>query len=383
MLYLNARILRDGGFFAGDLRTEGERIVSVGRLRAQEGEPTVDLGGRMLVPGLIETHFHGAMGFDSSMARTECFAAFSDFMAKNGITTFIPALISSPDDVIERYFAAGNDYMRQTPTGAQMAGFYLEGPFLSPQYKGAHDPAALQFPSADKLRRWLDMANGKLRKVLIAPELPGALDAIRAAVENGAVAEIGHSAATYGEAMAGIDAGATRATHVFNAMPPLHHREPGLLGAVLTDDRVTCELIADFGHVAPSVVKLVCLAKGVKRVDLISDSCTAAGLGDVDYVHTDGRTIRVRDGLARLENGTLMGSASTVLDGVRHVASLGFTVADALGMATRNPAHSLGLTDRGEITVGRRADLTVLEEDLTVCRTVVGGKTVFERSDFV
>ncbi|MDO4743069.1 MAG: amidohydrolase family protein, partial [bacterium] len=212
----------------------------------------------------------------------------------------------------------------------------------------------------------------------VAPELEGAEELIRWASSNGVAVEIGHSAATYEQAMKAIEWGATLATHLFNAMSPLHHRDPGIPGAVLMDPRVTCELIADLGHVAGAVVKLACAAKGADGINLISDSCTAAGVSDGEYTQPDGRKIFVKDGLARLENGTIMGSASSILDGVRNLVSLGIDLAVAVGMASTNPARCIGLSDRGVIATGKRADLAVLDKNLHVQCTFVGGKPVYE-----
>lgn len=382
MLLTNARILRsDFRFFHGDVRLEQDKIAEIGILTPRPEEPVTDVQGRYLIPGLVETHFHGAMGLDSSAGEEKAFAAFSAFMASRGITTFIPALISSADAVTERYIAAGCAFMDKPAPGAVMAGLYLEGPFISPAYKGAHDAAVLQPPCADKLRRWQELAGGRIRKTVVAPELPGAEETIRWAAANGIVVEIGHSGATYAEAKAGIEWGATLATHTFNAMAPLHHREPGILGAVLTDNRVRCELIGDLGHVAPAVVELVYRLKGADGIHLISDSVSAAGLGDGDYVHPDGRTVVVKDGLARLEDGTIMGSASTILDGVRRLVTVcGIPLEDAVKMASQTPARTMGLDDRGGIAPGKRADFAVLDDDLAVCRTLVGGRVVYERT---
>lgn len=194
--------------------------------------------------------------------------------------------------------------------------------------------------------------------------------------------EIGHSGASYEQAKAAIEWGATLATHVFNAMSPLHHRQPGILAAVLLDDRVTCELIADLGHVAQPVVELVYRLKGENHIDLISDAFSAAGLPEGTYIHTDGRPIIVKDGLARLEDGTLMGSTSTILDGMRNlVRRCGVPLESAVRTVTANPARTLGLHDRGCLAPGKRADLAVLDEQLTVCATYVGGREVYRRPE--
>lgn len=381
MLLKNGYVLGDDYHFSRrDVRIHNGKIDEIGFLAPAAGETVLELNGRTLIPGLVETHFHGAMGFDSSLGEARAFEAFSSFMAQNGITTFVPALISSSDEVTERYIAAGNDFMDNKPQGAKMGGMYLEGPFISVQYKGAHDPDVLQLPNLEKLQHWQMLAKGRIVKTVIAPELDGAEPVIRWASQNGIAVEVGHSAADYEQAMAGIEWGATLATHVFNAMTPLNHRNPGVAGAVLTDDRVTCELIADFGHVAPPVVKLVYRVKGADRVNLISDSVSSAGLPDGEYRNPDGRMIYVKDGLARLENGTIMGSASTIMDGMRHLVQSGISLEDAVKMASANPARTIRQSDRiGSIAVGKQADLVVLDEALQVDYTLVDGEIRYQR----
>lgn len=381
MIIRNANVLTDKDKFEQvDVRVEDGKIAEIGSIAAQDAA-SIDAQGQYLIPGLIESHFHGALDWDSSVGTTEVFAIFSKFMASQGITTFIPALISSNDEVTERYIAAGNEFMAAEAPYAQMGGLYLEGPFISQKYKGAHDPAVLQNPDLDKFKRWYAMADGKIRKLVVAPELDGAEELIRWASSHGVAVEIGHTAANYEQAKRAIDWGVTVTTHAFNAMPPLHHREPSVLGAVLTDDRVTCELICDLGHVAEAVIKIVYACKGDRLVNVISDSCTAAGLGDGEYLHPDGRKMIVEDGLAKLENGTIMGSASSVLDGVRNLVKLGIPLASAVRMASTNPARTTGMTDRGSITVGKRADLVLLNEDVSVCSTIVNGRIVYQNKE--
>ncbi len=381
MIINNANVLTERGAFEPvDVRVIDGKIAEIGKITVQEDE-VIDATGKYVIPGLIESHFHGALDLDSSVGTAEVFGVFSRFMATQGITTFIPALISSDNEVTERYITAGNAFMESDAPYAEMGGFYLEGPFISQQYKGAHDPAVLRNPDLKTFQRWYALANGNIRKLVVAPELDGAEELIRWASSQGVAVEIGHTAANYEQAKQAIDWGVTVTTHAFNAMPPLHHREPGVLGAVLTDDRVTCELICDFGHVAEPVVKIVYACKGDSLVNVISDSCTAAGLGDGEYLHPDGRKMIVENGLAKLENGTIMGSASSVLDGVRNLVKIGIPLASAVRMASTNPARTTGMTDRGSIAIGKRADLAILDCDLSVISTIVNGKTVYDRNN--
>ncbi len=380
MIIRNASVLTEKDVFEQvDVRVENGKIAEIGAITTQDATE-IDARGKLLIPGLIESHFHGALDLDSSEGTVEVFAAFSKYMASQGITTFIPALISSDDEVTERYIKAGTAFMASETPYSVMGGLYLEGPFISLQYKGAHDPAVLQNPDLQKFKRWYDLADGNIRKMVVAPELDGAEELIRWASAHGVAVEIGHTAANYKQAKQAIDWGVTVTTHAFNAMPPLHHREPSVLGAVLTDDRVTCELICDLGHVSEAVIKIVYACKGDRLVNIISDSCTAAGLGDGEYLHPDGRKMIVEDGLAKLENGTIMGSASSVLDGVRNLVKMGIPLASAVRMGSTNPARTTGLTDRGSIALGKRADMVLLNEDITVNSTIVNGKIVYENT---
>ena len=211
----------------------------------------------------------------------------------------------------------------------------------------------------------------------MAPELQGAIDFIKQGVKCGIAMEIGHTCASYEQAIAAIDAGASLATHTFNGMEPLNHREPGVLGAVLTDDRITCEMIADFGHVAAPAVKLAIMAKGYDNVNIISDSMVAAGFGDGVYHHWDGRILTVKNGLSYTENGTITGSASTIMDGVRNLVSIGIPLEKAVKMASYNPAKTIGLANEiGSIKKGKCADLVLLDKELQICNVWVEGKSI-------
>ncbi len=375
MLLKNATVLTDDWQFTnGDLRIQDGRIAAMGELVPAANEMVQELEGRYVIPGLVETHFHGAMGQTADFATPEMLTAFSKFEASRGITTFVPGLATNTDDVVDRFLLTCADFMKTSPPGAKMGGVYLEGPFVSYERRGGHRPELLQKPSAEKLRRWQRLSGGIIRKTVVAPELEGAEEAIRAGVACGMVMEIGHTAATYEQTMAAIDWGASVSTHTFNGMSPLNHREPGVLGAVLTDPRVTCELIADFGHVAPAVVKLVCLAKGDERVNIISDSMLAAGLGDGVYQDWDGRVTIVKDGLSRTESGTITGSACTIMEGMRNLVSIGIPLESAVKMCAYNPARTIGLGGEiGSIACGKRADLVVLEKDLGIKAVYVNG----------
>jgi N-acetylglucosamine-6-phosphate deacetylase len=255
-------------------------------------------------------------------------------------------------------------------------GSNVEGPFVSPARPGALEVRHLRDPDRDELGRLLEAGDGTVRAIVVAPELAGAPELIAAAAGAGVNVSLGHSDATYEEAMAGVAAGARAATHLFNAMRPLRHRDPGIVGAALASDEITVELIADGIHVHPAVLRLVHAAKGPERVVLVTDAMMAAGLPDGDYALGD-QPIAVRDGQARTASGSLAGSTLTADRAVRVcVEQAGIPLADALHMASATPAALLGLDDAGRIAAGARADLVVLDAGLRAIATMVAGRWV-------
>lgn len=376
MILKNANVLEgQWTFLEGDLRIIDNKIAEIGNLEPLENEEVFDCEGKFLVPGLIETHFHGAMGEDSDALTSKTFSTFSKFFESQGITSFVPGLSSNSDDYIEDFLVKSSHYIKNQKDGSKMVGVYLEGPFISYERRGGHNPEMLQPPSSEKIKKWHELSGGIIKKTIVSPELNGAEEFIKECVNCGIVAEIGHSAASYEQALKAIDCGATLATHIFNGMEPLNHRNPGVLGAVLSDDSITCELICDFGHVSAPVVKMAIRAKGVDKINVVSDSMVAAGLSDGTYKHFDGRTVNVKNGLSYTENGTITGSACTILDGVRNLVSIGIPLESAVKMASYNPARTVGIESKtGSIEVGKLADLVLLDKDLNLCGVWINGK---------
>lgn len=259
----------------------------------------------------------------------------------------------------------------------ELAGIHLEGPYLATQRCGAHDPALLRSPDLAEFQRILRAGRGHVRMITLAPELPGALELVRAAVSEGVVAAVGHTDADYATVCAAFDAGATVATHLFNQMRPLHHRDPGPVAAALTDDRVTVEVINDGVHLHPAVVRMAWAAAGADRTAFVTDAMAAAGLGDGDYT-LGGRRVRVADGTARLaDTGAIAGSTITLADAVRRaLRDLGIPLAAAVRAASTVPAAALRLADVGALLPGRYADLVVLEPDGTLHAVYHRGRPV-------
>jgi N-acetylglucosamine-6-phosphate deacetylase len=331
-----------------------------------DGEPppareTTDLTGHLVVPGFIDLHVHGGDGGDFM---GEDIAAAVAYHARHGTTRLLATTVTAPPDALldaVRTIAASGD--------PRILGIHLEGPWLSDRRRGAQDPAALRAPDPRELEALLGA--GPVRLVTLAPELPGALDLVARVVGAGAVASLGHTDATYDEAIAAIDAGARHATHTFNGMRELHHREPGVVGAVLDRDEVTCELIADGHHLHPAVVRLVTRAKRPERVTFVTDAIDAAGRPDGDY-RLGAVPVTVRGGRATTGDGHLAGSTLTLDIAVRNAVAWGIPLPDALAMASTVPAGVLGLR-KGRIAPGYDADLTILDADLRPVGTLVAG----------
>jgi N-acetylglucosamine-6-phosphate deacetylase len=356
---------------------DGERLAALGspaEVPCPNQAEVVEADGLLLAPGFIDLQLNGAFGHDFTAEPTSIWAVAAR-LPQYGVTAFLPTLITSPPAAI----AAAQAVLRAGPPpgfgGALPLGLHLEGPFLNPEKRGAHNPAHLRPPDLESITDWSPQ-NG-VRLVTLAPELPGALDVIRALCERGVVVGAGHSLADYAAARAGLEAGLTYGTHLFNAMPPVQHRAPGLVEALLTDPRATVGLIADGVHLHPALVKLIWQSAGPERVNVVTDAM--AGLGKPPGRYPLGEfEVTVSDHHARLSDGRLAGSILSLDRAVRNlIAFTGCSVADALRTVSETPARVLGLSDRGRLAPGCRADLVLLTDDLRVAATFVGGVCVY------
>ncbi|MFC6080678.1 N-acetylglucosamine-6-phosphate deacetylase [Sphaerisporangium aureirubrum] len=358
----DARVVTPDGVHEGWLTIEDGRFTHIGRGRAPGAG--VGLGGRYVVPGFVDIHTHGGAGASFPSGDQEQARRAAEFHARHGTTTIMASLVTASIGDLTRVTSA----LAELCEDGLLAGVHLEGPYIAPARRGAHDPGQLREPSPGELSGLLKAGRGHVRMVTIAPELPGALDTVRAAVGEGVIAALGHSDATYDQARAGIDAGCTVATHLYNALPPLHHRTPGPIAALLEDPRVTVELINDGLHAHPAMLRLAVAAAGADRTVLVTDAMAAAGMGDGTY-RLGSMDVEVTGGAARLtEGGAIAGSTLTMDEAFRRaVQEVGLSLLEAAEMTSHTPARVLGISSHtGSIAVGNHADLVVLNEDLTL-----------------
>lgn len=360
-----------------DVMIEDGSIVSV--TDAGEGasgaHERVDLGGLRLAPGFIDLQVNGADGIDLA-SRPEGMAEVATWLATHGVTSFLPTLISPDDETIDRALAAWRDH-RRDGRGARILGWHIEGPALAPARRGAHPAERLRMPGDLHVGGWTPA--GGVRLVTLAPELPGAHELVRALTVRGVVVAAGHSGADFEQMGDAIDAGVSMVTHLFNAMPAMHHRAPGIVGKALTDTRLRCGLIVDGVHVDPAVVAVAFAALGPHRTVLVSDSIAAAGEPDGRFVIA-GIDVEVVGGHAHQRDGRLAGSTLSLDTAVRNlVAFTGCSPAAAVMSASATPAAVLG-ESLGRIEVGCPADLVVLDDGLGVVATMIAGAPAHDPS---
>jgi N-acetylglucosamine-6-phosphate deacetylase len=339
--------------------------------------PDVDLPSGVLVPGLVDIQINGCFGVDFVAADPAGWAEVSRRLPETGVTSFQPTFITAP---VPDLVAA----LRRTAAlpadlgGARVLGVHVEGPFLAPNRHGAHDPALLCDPTPEAVDALLEAAPGLLRLHTLAPERPGGLAAIRRLVDAGVLVSVGHSDATAEQTEAAADAGARLVTHLFNAMRPLHHREPGVIGQGLVDTRLTCGLIADLHHVAAPVCRLA-FSAAPGRIVLVTDAVAAAGMPPGTY-DLGGQQVSVDSlGLPRRPDGTIAGSGLRLDAAIANVVAAGVDLRSAVDAATRLPADILGRPDLGRIEVGATADLVWLGDDLSARATWLAGRLAYGR----
>jgi N-acetylglucosamine-6-phosphate deacetylase len=369
-------------FAPGMVVIENEKVSYSGpwdKNKVPAGAELIEAADKWAAPGLVDVHIHGGAGADCLRDGVAGLEKTAKFLVTHGVTSFVP---STPSATMEQ-LAVATEQVREAQNsrsgaGAEILGIHLEGPYLSPAAKGAHDPAFLKSPSIADCEKLLAIGQGAVKMITLAPELEGAVEFTRWITGQGVVVSLGHSGATYQQAKAVIDAGATHATHLFNTMPDLQKREPGLVGALLEDERVYVELIADLVHVHPMMLKLALSMKGAARTVLVSDAIEAAGMPDGQY-ELSGLAIEVKNGVALLANSnTLAGSTLTLDRAIKNIEiGVGRSRQEAVTMATKAAADSLGLSQKGRLYPGADGDLVVFNPDHSVALTVVRGEIAY------
>ncbi len=361
MLFKNGFIFVDGHFIHGSFRVEDGKFTEI--LSAIPAEEGIDLQNAYVIPGLIDVHNHGNSGEDFSDGSYAGLVKIARYLAQNGITSFAPASMTLPYEVLQKAFAAGAKLRDEQPSGcARIVGIQMEGPFFSEKKKGAQNGAYLRNPDFEAFEKLYDACDGLVRIVDIAPELPGAAEFAERASKLCTVS-VAHTDSGYEDAKAVFNAGATHLTHLFNAMPPIHHRKPGVIGAASENQNVQAELICDGLHVHESSVRMAFkLFPG--RIVLVSDALRCCGMPDGEY-ELGGQQIFLQGNIAKLQDGTIAGAATNLYDGMRNAVAFGISKEEAILSATLNPAKALGCADKiGSITVGKLADFVLCDENL-------------------
>lgn len=339
----------------------------------------IDVEGKYLSPGFIDLHNHGNFGHDAMEGTYEALDIMADFHIKSGVTSYLATTMTEdPNKIKEAVKNIGkyvNNCSNDSKVKSQVLGIYLEGPYFSMEKKGAQPPQYIKNPDLDEIKDLIKLSKDTIKVVAVAPELKGAKESIRYLKDEGITISAGHTNATFDEAKTGIELGITQATHLYNGMRAYSHREPGVIGAVLTDERVACEMICDGIHLHVAAMDLAVKMKGKDGIILISDAMMATGLEDGKYV-LGGQDVYVKEGAARLIDGTLAGSTLTLNKAVYNMVNMvNVPLEDAVRMASLNPAKAIGINGKkGSIEIGKDADLIIFDADLNISKAMIKGK---------
>ena len=373
MFFKNARIFcSDFQFRMGAFEVKDGLFGEV--LAENVPADAVDLQGATVIPGLVDVHNHGNSGADFSDGDYEGLKKMAKYLAENGITSFAPASMTLPYEVLEKAFATARQLRNEAPEGhARLMGIQMEGPYFSEKKKGAQNGAYLKTPDFDGFKKLYDGCDGLVRIVDVAPELPGAAEFVEKTKELCTVS-VAHTDAAYDDAKMAFDKGATHLTHLYNGMPGIHHRAPGVIPAAVEAENVRAEIISDGMHIHPAAVRLAFSMFGGERMILVSDALRCCGMPDGEY-ELGGQPVYLAGGVAKLADGTLAGSATNLFDCMKNAMKFGIKEEDAVRAATYNPACSLGAQDKiGSIATGKYADFIVCDSDYTIKSIYLGGK---------
>lgn len=356
------------------------QLGSASRVSVPADAEVIDAGGKLVVPGFIDLHVHGAQGASFDSADQQEFEKICGFLLRHGTTGALATPYPDEQSRLVRTLRALAEYCRQNGDQSVLCGVHLEGPFLNPQMAGAIRTDHIYPPNQQLWRRLYEAGRGYIRLMTIAPEIAGAVEVMQAAAQEQVVLSVAHSLAAYEDIEVAVDNGLSQVTHIFNAMQPMHHRNPGVLVGALLKKELKVQLIADGVHVHPAVMELLYKIKGSDGIILITDATRAAGLSDGQFEFA-GQKVQVKQGRALTEEGTLAGSTITLEKAVKvMVRQVGIPVTEAVRMASLNPARVLGLDHRkGVLAVGKDADMVVLDDDFEVEMTIIRGRIAYRR----
>ena len=373
----NSRVWQEDGFVSGRtlVLRDGviEGLLPAADLERQPGDRRIDGSGAYALPGFVDLHIHGSMGFDVMDGLLQSLRNLCDFLMRTGVTSFLATTMTGSAARIKAALSA----MSTLQPGTPFQGVHIEGPYLNPAYRGSQPAAHLREPKPEEYLPWLK--TGLVKMITLAPEIAGGEDLMHEALTHGATVSIGHSGADYEAASRYFAAGARQVTHTFNGMPGIHHRQPGIFVAALENPHVTFQIIPDGIHVHPAVVRMLLRLVGVERVVVITDAMVATGLGDGDYALGD-VAVTVQDGQARTPSGGLAGSTLTMSQALRNMMSFcDLSLAEVIPMLTRVPARSIGEYPRkGSLEAGADADIVLWDEQQSVQATFIKGELVYQ-----
>ncbi len=354
----------------GDIYIKGTVFEKIGKFEALDCD-VIDLEGKMILPGFINIHTHGAVGYNVANADAEAYQKIGRFWASNGTTSYLMAPATYLKEDLKKYVSIIRECIENKTSGAKLLGINMEGPYLSEKYKGAHRAEWLRSPKEVDFDEVNEAAGGHIMLTTVAPEIDGAIEFIKKYKDKVKIS-LGHTGADYEACKAAFEAGATQITHIFNAMPPIHHRNLSLISAAF-ESGAMAEIVCDGLHIDKSVVMMAYKIFGADRLIVINDSVMAAGLPDGVYSEC-GEEIIVRDGIARQKNGTISGGTATIHQCVKNLISWGVPMEEAVKMASYNPAKALNISGKGLIKEGYDADFIVVDEDLTILEVYISGK---------
>ena len=366
--------------FGSTLTVNGAQIEAVAAV-SHPSDQMIDATGMIITPGFIDVHTHGGGGCNLHTADAGEIQHYARWAPETGVTAFLIGVVGTPNALPAQQLAAAVEAMEREGAGAEPLGIHLEGPYINPVRRGAHMPVWLRRPDAIEAEEVLALASGRLRLITLAPELPGASAMIQRMVAEGVTVSLGHTDATYEQALEAVKLGVTHATHCCNAMRPLHHRDPGPLGALVEAPQVYGELIADGVHVHPAMMKIMVKLLGPERTIVITDALSAAGLAEDTTFEFAGQPAQLIHGAARLADGTITGSVLTLNQALRNMLQMtGVSLREAVRMLTLNPARAARVAERkGQLQAGYDADLLIFDESLqlqaTICRGVMAFST--------